>query len=135
MDWSKAPYEHNPQHPENLIHRSISGNILRSKSEAMIDMLLYQSKIPYRYECQLNLNGIILYPDFTIRHPYNGKIYYWEHFGMIDSPFYAQKYLKKMQLFLENGIIPDLNLITTFETKDNPLTSQKVQEQINIYFS
>lgn len=54
---------------------------------------------------------------------------------MIDSPFYAQKYLKKMQLFLENGIIPDLNLITTFETKDNPLTSQKVQEQINIYFS
>lgn len=134
-EWCKMPYEHNTQNPENLIHESISGNILRSKSEAMIDMLLYQLKIPYRYECQLNLNGTILYPDFTIRHPYNGKLYYWEHFGMMDSPFYVQNYLKKMRTYLENGIIPDIDLITSFETKDRPLTSQKVQKLINNYFT
>lgn len=134
-EWSQIPYEHNPHHPENLVHKSVSGNILRSKSEAIIDMLLYQSKIPYRYECLLSLNNTLLYPDFTIRHPHNGKTYYWEHFGMMDSPVYVQNYLKKMSIYLENGIIPDLNLITTFETKDNPLTSHKVQERIDLYFT
>lgn len=132
-NWSKEPYERNLKYPESLIHKSISGNILRSKSEAMIDMLLYQSRIPYRYECPLNLNDTLIYPDFTIRHPQNGKLYYWEHFGMMDSPFYVQNYLKKMQAYLENGIIPDLDLITTFETKYRPLTAKKVQEQINLY--
>lgn len=133
--WSKAPYERNTKYPENLIHKSISGNILRSKSEAMIDMLLYQSRIPFRYECQLILNGISFYPDFTIRHPFNGKTYYWEHFGMMDKPFYIQNYLKKMQVYLENDIIPDINLISTFETGDNPLTSERVQELIDNFFS
>lgn len=133
-EWSATPYERSTKHPENLIHKSISGNILRSKSEAMIDMLLYQSKIPYRYECQLKLRDSTLYPDFTIRHPQNGKIYYWEHFGMMDNSFYIQNYLKKMQIYLDNGIVPDLNLITTFETKDHPLTSEKVQEKIHMHF-
>lgn len=132
--WSKEPYECNRKYPENLIHKSVSGNILRSKSEAMIDMLLYQAKIPYRYECEIKLNGTAVYPDFTIRHPKNGKVYYWEHFGMMDVPLYAQNCLKKMQIYLENGIIPNLDLITTFETRDRPLTPQQVQEQINRYF-
>lgn len=132
--WSQAPYERNPKYPENLIHKSISGNILRSKSEAIIDMLLYQSRIPYRYECLFTLNNVPFYPDFTIRHPQNGKTYYWEHFGMMDNPFYVQNYLKKMKIYLENGILPEINLITTFETSNNPLTAEKVQEKINYYF-
>lgn len=133
--WMKEPYEHNPKYPENLIHESISGNIVRSKSEALIDMLLFQSRIPFRYECQLNLNGVLLYPDFTIRHPINGKLYYWEHFGMMDAPFYVQNFLKKMKIYLDNQITPDINLITTLETQDNPLSSQNVQELINHYFT
>lgn len=133
-EWSQEPYERNPKYPEGLIHKSISGNILRSKSEAMIDMLLYQSKIPFRYECPLTLNNILLYPDFTIRHPHTGETYYWEHFGMMDSPLYHQNYLKKMRIYLENDIFPDINLITTFETGKNPLTAEKVQEKINNCF-
>lgn len=134
-EWSQAPYERNPHHPENLIHKSISGNILRSKSEAIIDMLLYQSKIPYRYEHPLLLHDTVLYPDFTIRHPHSGETYYWEHFGMMDHPSYTQNYLKKMRIYLDSGIIPDLNLITTFETKEHPLTPEKVQDQISLHFT
>lgn len=134
-EWSQAPYERNPRHPEALIHKSISGNVLRSKSEVIIDMLLYQSKIPYRYECPLNLNGAVLYPDFTARHPLTGRTYYWEHFGMMDQDFYIQNFLKKMQLYLNNGIVPECNLITTFETKSNPLTPEKVREQIHSFFA
>ena len=42
-------------HPEHLICKSISGNMVRSKSEMMIDMLLFQHRIPFRYECALVL--------------------------------------------------------------------------------
>ena len=44
--------------------------MLRSKSEAIIDRMLYQNKIPFHYEEKLVLDGIILYPDFVIRHLY-----------------------------------------------------------------
>lgn len=90
--------------------------------------------IAYRYECALNLGGTVFYPDFTIQNPKNGRLYYWEHFGMMDNSFYIQKYLKKTQIYLEHGMIPTINLIVTYETKDSPLTSQKVQEIIDSYF-
>lgn len=35
-DWSQANYPHNPKYPEQLIHKSSSGNLLRSKSESMM---------------------------------------------------------------------------------------------------
>lgn len=90
-NWQSLPYDKNSIHPENLIHKSISGNLLRSKSEAIIDSLLFQNKIPFRYECQLVLGDRILYPDFTIRHPITGNLYYWEHFGLIDNADYSKK--------------------------------------------
>lgn len=85
LDWAKNPYTTNPKFPEQLIHKSPSGNLLRSKSEALIDAFLYKNKIPFRYECMLQLDDITLYPDFTIRHPTNGKTFYWEHFGLMDN--------------------------------------------------
>ena len=48
-DWAKKPFHSNPKYPEHLIHKSISGNIVRSKSEALIDMMLYTYKIPFRH--------------------------------------------------------------------------------------
>ena len=85
-DWMNSSYEQNPHHPEHLLYKSNSGNLVRSKSESMIDMLLYINKIPFRYECALHLGEITLFPDFTIRHPKTGGVYYWEHFGLMDNP-------------------------------------------------
>ncbi len=133
-DWMNHPYDKNPYHSENLVLKSISGNLLRSKSESIIDMLLYQTKTPYRYECQLLLGEKILYPDFTIRHPVTGKFYYWEHFGQIDNPEYYPKACSKIQLYISHGIIPSINLITTFETSKIPLTSEVVYKIIEHYF-
>ena len=85
QEWMNAPYDRNMNHPENLTHKTYSGNKVRSKSEVIIDMFLYKNKIPFRYECPLELDGVILYPDFTIRHPQTGQVYYWEHFGLMES--------------------------------------------------
>ncbi len=98
-------------------------------------MLLYTHKIPFRYECALSLNHVVIYPDFTIRHPITGQIYYWEHFGMMDHPTYSQNTCSKLQLYTANGIYPSIQLITTYETKDHPLDSEYVETMIHHFFS
>lgn len=133
-DWMNSPYEHNPLHPENLLHKSSSGNLVRSKSEAIIDMLLYMNKIPFRYECVLQLGETTMFPDFTIRHPRTGTVYYWEHFGLMDNPTYSQNAYSKLQLYTSHGIVPSIQLITTYETKENPLCSDTVEKIIAHYF-
>ena len=132
--WSKESYERNPLHQERLLHSCPSGHIVRSKSEALIDQSLFMHKIPFRYECALHLKGITLYPDFTIRHPESGEYFYWEHFGLMDSPTYSQNTFQKLNTYCQNNIIPTINLITTYETKEHPLTSKIIENTIREYF-
>lgn len=133
-EWINSSYQKNEAHPEDLIHKSISGNIVRSKSEALIDMLLYTNKIPFRYECALYLDNTTFFPDFTIMHPHTGQLYYWEHFGMMDDPNYCRNAYLKLQTYTSNGIIPTVHLIMTFETKEHPLGSDMIEEIIEYYF-
>ena len=133
-DWMNSTYEKNTNHPENLIYKGISNTLLRSKSEVLIDMLLRSHKIPFRYECALPLGNSIIYPDFTIRHPHTGNFYYWEHFGMMDEEDYMDHACDKIRLYCKNGIIPSLNLITTYETKRHPLSVEKVESIIQECF-
>jgi len=134
-NWITSPYETNQNYPEHRIHKTISGNAVRSKSESLIDMALYTKGIPFRYECALQLGETTLYPDFTIRHPLTKKIYYWEHFGKMDNPKYAQNCISKLQLYTAHKILPGIHLITTYETQDKPLTSETVDRIIHEYFS
>jgi len=132
--WAEEPYQSNPYFPEQLIHKSSSGRFVRSKSEAMIDHFLYTNRIPYRYEAPLQLGQQIIYPDFTIRHPRTGDIYYYEHFGKMDDPAYCKKTAMKIQLYSEHGIIPSIHLIMTFESLKHPLTTDTIQKTIEEYF-
>ena len=133
-EWMTSPYIKNPKKPDALVHKSSSGNLLRSKSETIIDMCLFNANIPYRYECQLVLGNRVIYPDFTIFDVRRGRRIYWEHFGCMDNPEYAMKACEKIKLYVSNGIIPSIDLIITFETKENPLTADKVMNIIDEYF-
>lgn len=132
--WRRESYEKNPFHQENLRHYCPSGHMVRSKSEALIDQALFMHNIPFRYECILELKDVTFYPDFTIRHPKSGNYFYWEHFGLMDSPSYAQQTFQKLNIYCKNGLIPTINLITTYETKEQPLTSQTIENIIQEYF-
>lgn len=132
--WATENYEKNMNYPEQLIYKASSGNFVRSKSEMMIDMYLYMNKIPFRYECALQLGELVIYPDFTTRHPITGEIYYWEHFGMMDDPKYCRNACTKIQTYASNGIIPSVHLIMTFETKEQPLSLEMIEEIIEYYF-
>ena len=132
--WQNDNYEGCKKHKENLIIKGTQGKMLRSKSEAIIDMMLYKNKVPFRYEEKLVLDGITIYPDFVIRHPATGEYFYWEHFGMMDEEDYVICACDKIKLYCKNGIIPSVNLIITYETKEHPLSAEKVELIIQEYF-
>ncbi len=133
-EWAEAPYDKNPNYIEQLNQKTGGGIRVRSKSEAMIGMVLHMRKIPFRYECLLELGGIAFYPDFTIRHPVTGNVIYWEHFGMMDDPEYCRKTCSKLQIYTSYGIIPSINLITTYETRDDPLNMEMIEKIVEYYF-
>lgn len=134
-DWANSSYEQNPLFPEQLIHKTSSGIYVRSKSESIISMCLHTNRIPFRYECKLQLGDTTIYPDFTVRHPKTGKLFYWEHFGMMDDYSYSQKAYNKLLLYTTHGIIPSIHLITTYESKSNPLNIDMIENQITYYLS
>ena len=133
-DWQNTPYEQNENYPQQKIYKTITGQYVRSKSEVMISMILYKYNIPFRYECALKLGDRVIYPDFTIKHPRTGKIYYYEHFGRMDDVSYCKKACAKIELYSLNGIMPTIQLLATFETSDNPLTPEAVEQLVKQYF-
>jgi len=134
IDWMNSPYEKNPKNPEKLIHKTVNGLMVRSKSEAMIAKLLYVNKIPFRYECALHLPEKTIYPDFTIKHPKTGELFYWEHFGWMDNLNYCAYASDKFERYVMNGIIPSIHLITTYETKEHPFSIETAEELIKKFF-
>lgn len=132
--WMNKPYEHNTRYQEHLIHKTNANYAVRSKSEALIDMTLRANKIPFRYECALKLEGITLFPDFTIRHPKTGDFYYWEHFGRMDDACYSKNAYEKLQLYTSHGIVPTINLIVTIETQKHPLCLDTIENKIDEFF-
>ena len=134
QSWMESPYEQNKKYPEQKIYGTSAGIHVRSKSESMIVYLLHDYKIPFRYESELELGQVTVYPDFTIRHPKTGKLFLWEHLGMVDEPAYRRNALSKLQLYMEHGWIPSVNLILTYETKEYPLDMAYVEGLIKEYF-
>lgn len=133
--WCSESYETNHSHPENLIHTTLAGHRVRSKSEVIIANLLYTNRIPYRYEAALQLNECTVYPDFTILHPVSNKLFYWEHFGMMDKNPYCDTACNKLKTYCYNGIFPSMQLITTYETSKYPISSDQVQQIITQHFT
>ena len=107
------------------------GERVRSKSEKMIADKILQMAVPYRYECPIYLEGYgEVWPDFTLLNIYTRAVVYLEHLGMMDNPEYADKALKKIELYERNGIICGKNLIITHETSQRPLDMRIVESKI-----
>ena len=70
----------------------------------MIVRELVECKIPFHYEEELEIEGVRLYPDFTLRHPQTGVRIYWEHFGRLDDGRYQKILCQKLQLYMQGGI-------------------------------
>lgn len=125
-EWEKQPYEHNPSHPERLKIKTMQGCIVRTKSEALIANALYSARIPFRYECELKLGNISIFPDFTILHPITNEVVYLEHLGLLEKSDYREDFIRKIKLYINNGFFPGINLFFTSETEDRPLDQNQI---------
>lgn len=107
------------------------GERVRSKSEKIIADKLLSLGIPYKYEHPLQLaRGGVIYPDFTLLDVEKRKEVYYEHFGMMDNPEYAEKAVRKIENYIRNGYIPGNNLIFTFETSRHPLDMRCLETEL-----
>lgn len=133
-EWANAAYHTNPLYPEEKVHKNISGVAVRSKSEAGIASALFKHGIAFRYEAELVIGPTLYYPDFTVLHPKKKKLLYWEHYGKMDDPKYAEKVFAKNERYYRAGIIQGQNFITTYETSASPLTELEIEHTIEEYF-
>jgi ATP-dependent exoDNAse (exonuclease V) alpha subunit len=127
------------------INVSERGERMISKSEVIIANCLnkYKKDIRYAYENKLTLESIgrTIKPDFTIEHLGTGKVFYWEHLGMMTREDYRQKWLKKKQGYIDDGFVlftevkvdDDKVLIITEENPNGGIDSQQFDEIIRKY--
>jgi ATP-dependent exoDNAse (exonuclease V) alpha subunit len=101
---------------EHLIHRTVRGELVRSKSEVIIANLLHASGIDYAYERELigeTVSGTVR-PDFTFVDP-GGDVIVWEHLGMLDRPDYHSSWERRRAWYEANGFELGVTLFTSEE--------------------
>ncbi len=125
---------------EGLIHRTSSGIAVRSKSELLIAEALTNAGLNFTYETELKLGGGVRYPDFTIEDDITGRVFYWEHLGMMEREDYKRAWTAKEAWYRENGIQhadhtnpATKSLITTIES-NGKFDMGIVQELISVHF-
>jgi hypothetical protein len=127
---------------EHLIHRSVRGEYMRSKSEVLIANALHYAGISYAYERSLHgIDGQVRYPDFTIEDTASGSTYYWEHCGMFDQASYRMRWERKLSWYRAQDILPlaegggeQGTLIITEDTPQSGFDSQAIQAIIEQVF-
>jgi len=129
-DWENAPYDRFDYRPEGLKHATSRGLMVRSKSEVLIAEALYRHGLPFRYEQKYYAeNKYTLSADFTIRRC-DGKIFIWEHEGLISVGTYVERQRRKAELFAKLGFVPWDDLIITYDTLDGAIDLRIVESEI-----
>lgn len=134
--WQAEVYEKNLMYPENLRYETEQGDTVRSKSEVIIANILYHNRkdILYKYERPLEIleNGRqkTIYPDFTILNKRTGKVTYWEHAGRMDDSYYANEFVRKMNTYIANDLLPGRNVVVSLESLGNPLDVKVVKRLV-----
>ena len=132
--WLEKPYEQKGFKEETPFYTTLKGERVRSKSEQIGADRLYINGIPYKYECPLKINNKIIFPDFTILRMSDRKELYWEHFGMMDDPQYADNMVRKMNSYTLANIYQGDRLFSTYETGNTPLDTRVIDRMINEFF-
>lgn len=118
---------------DRLVHKTVHGELVRSKSEVIIANALYYHNLDYVYEPELVLEGKVKRPDFKVVDDDTGEEWYWEHCGMMDDPQYKKRWEEKKAFYKKNGIEEGKNLIVTYD-ENGALDSQKVEKIIEQIF-
>lgn len=118
---------------DNTAFFAKNGIRVRSKSEVLIANALLDRGIPFKYECPIELGRHIKYPDFTVLNAKTRKVFYWEHFGIMDDEGYVNSMMEKYRLYEKRGLVLGKDYIVTFESRSVPLSTQSVENIIKSF--
>ena len=134
FEWEKASFEGNTfPLVEDARYITKKGECVRSRIELIVANILYDLKIPYRYECKLMLPSGAVWPDFTIMNPKTLEVYYLEIFGMMDNPEYEMSAFKKIAKYAASEYYS--NLIMFFDHKNAPISPEDIKRTLEKLFS
>lgn len=134
-NWRSIPYISKGFHEDDKTDFYTQNNErVRSKSEILIADALKSTGIPYVYEFPIKLkNGRVIHPDFKILNIRTRETYYWEHLGKMDDSEYVNTNLQRLKDMRSVGIVQGVNLILSFETLENSLSTRDIQFIINTF--
>lgn len=116
---------------EGKIHRALTGQMLRSKSEVIIANILFEREIPFSYEVPLFASdGTFYLPDFTIK--FAGEEWYWEHLGMLHNESYREHWAKKKAWYEKHGFASNLIITQEVGGFDSSQVNQLLQDRFGI---
>lgn len=124
-----------PFRPDELIHTTRDGTMVRSKGEALIYNYLSELGVPFVYELPLrirlgNKNSMLL-PDFTILSEIDYEtVIYIEHQGMMDDPKYRNGFNEKVFRYWSNNYIPERDVFFTFDLPNGGTDDSSVKSII-----
>lgn len=117
--------------PMKTKYKTLRGDFVRSKSEALIADRLYANGIPYHCEPLMGGKGkSLMSPDFMALNKRIRKTFFWEHFGMMDDATYCNRSIDKIVEYSRKGHLIGTDFIATFETSEHPLDTRLVERII-----
>ena len=150
-------------HAEDDYHKykTMRGDYVGSKSEAIIADRLFANDIPYHYEVAftpeaetdssrpvfddygrlVGYEGIgfdphdrnTIHPDFYVLNKRTRKAYYWEHLGKLNDQKYCTENLNRLVRIIDAGYTIGEEILITHEDSYNPLRLESIDEIIENY--
>ncbi|PWJ70186.1 hypothetical protein B0O40_0016 [Ruminococcaceae bacterium R-25] len=133
-EWMEEPYVGKPFKDDAPVYMTIKGERVRSKSEVMLADRLFFRGVPYKYECPIMIDGVVIHPDFSMKRMSDNKIIYHEHCGKMDDPEYYSDLVERINLYNQAGIMQGDRLTFSFETSDKPLDIRVIDRLIDEFF-
>ena len=122
----------NPYHPE---HKTVfyNGTYCRSAGEAEIARYYTEHGIPFKYEPAIWLRGLNspIYTDFVLLIKELDTCKFHEHFGIKNSSDYSRKTATTYNNYSAAGLLPELDLIYTYNTDDVPFDIRGLETKLN----
>ena len=131
--WSYEPYKRYMGYPEQLNNKTLKGDFVRSKSEAIIANMQFVKKIEYHYEEELVLGEYTFAPDFKIAVKSQRKCKLLEHFGLIGDKDYRDTCMWKIRTYLEFGYRPYEDILFTYDDKDGHINTLDIDKVIESF--
>ena len=141
-EWKRSMEEYKktfpPFRPEELIHQTRDGTMVRSLGEALIYNYLLDIGAVFIYELPLRIRigskDSLLLPDFTILSEIDYKtVIYIEHQGMMSDPKYRNKFNDKVYKYWLNNYLPERDVFFTFDLPNGGFDGTPIKSIISRY--